>query len=97
MKIHKLNFLLNIADIHLAPKNLMGWGGEGVYKLKGVWHEIFDFSFFSLISVPWPLSIPLGSFSLFLKIHGDNHEWMFISSVNDIADKFIDGVVDTSD
>jgi hypothetical protein len=29
-------------------------------KLKGVWHEIFSLKFFSLISVPRPLSIPLG-------------------------------------
>jgi hypothetical protein len=29
-------FILNIADIHLPPKNMMGWEWEGVYNLKGV-------------------------------------------------------------
>jgi hypothetical protein len=66
--------------------------------LKGVWHEIFDFNFFSHEFVsPGPLSIPLGPFQLFLKIRRGNHEWMFISSVNDTGDKLFGGVNDTAD
>ncbi len=62
--------------------------------LKGVWHEIFDFSIFHE-SVS--LSIPLGSFQLFSKICRDNREWMFISGVNDTGDKLFGGVNDTAD
>jgi hypothetical protein len=50
--------------------------------LKGVWHEICDFSFFHESVFPGPLSIPLGPFQLFSKIRGENREWMFISGVN---------------
>ncbi len=39
--------------------------------LKGACHEIFDFSFFSWISFPRPLSIPLGPLRIFLKISGN--------------------------
>ncbi len=77
--------------------------------LKGSLTRDFRLQFFFLIQcIPGPLSIPLGSFLLFLKIRRDNREWMFISGVNDTgdklfggvnntADKFIGGVVDTSD
>jgi hypothetical protein len=47
--------------------------------LKGVWHEIFDISFFHVSVSPRPLIIPLESFRLFSKIRGDNREWMLIS------------------
>jgi len=57
------------------------------YCLKGVWHEIFDFSLNHESVSPGPLSIPLGSFWLFSKIRRDNREWMFISGVNDTGDK----------
>jgi hypothetical protein len=41
--------------------------------LKGVWHEIFDFRFFSWISSARApeYSIPWGSFRIFTKIRGD--------------------------
>ncbi len=56
--------------------------------LKGVLHEIFDCRFFFHKTVsPWPLSMPLGSFRFFLKICGDNREWMLFSGVNDTSDK----------
>ncbi len=58
---------------------------EGYQSLKGVWHEIFDFSFFYESVSPGPLSIPLGSFRLFSKIRRDDHESMFISGVNDCS------------
>ncbi len=77
-------------------------------SLKGVWHEIFDLSFFHESVSPGPLSNPLGSFQFFSQIRRDNREWMFISGVNDTGDKlfsgvnntgekFIAGVVDTGD
>ncbi len=50
--------------------------------LKGVWHEIFDFSFFHTSVSPGPLSILLVSFRFFSKIRGDNREWMFVCGVN---------------
>jgi len=55
--------------------------------LKGVWHEIFDISFFHKSVSPGPLSIPLGPFQIFSKIRGDIREWMFISVVNDTGEK----------
>ncbi len=79
-------------------------------QLKGVWHEIFDFRFFSWISVPQApkYSMPLEPFWIFSKIRGDIRELMFItgvndtcnklfSGVNDTGEKFIAGVVDTGD
>ncbi len=41
------------------------------HMLKGQCHEIFDFWFFSWISFPQALSIPLEPFQIFLKIRGD--------------------------
>ncbi len=77
-------------------------------SLKGVWHEIFDFSFFSWISVPRAPEYSIRIIRLFSKIRRDNREWMFISGVNDTGEKllggdndtavkFIGGVVDTGD
>ncbi len=56
----------------------------------GVWHEIFNFRFFSWIIAPGPPSIPLGHFEFF-------REWMFFTSVNDTGDKLFTGVNDTGD
>jgi hypothetical protein len=67
------------------------------HYLKGVWHEIFDFRFFSWIIVPRAPSIPMGPFRIFSKIHGDIREWMFITGVNDTGDKVYIGVNDTGD
>ncbi len=39
--------------------------------LKGVWHEIFSFRIFHESVSPGPLSMPLGPFQIFSKIHGD--------------------------
>ncbi len=63
--------------------------------LKGVWHEIFDLSFFYESVSPAPLSNPLGSFRLFSKIHWDIRKWMFVSGVNDTGDKLFGSVNDT--
>ncbi len=60
--------------------------------LKGFWHEIFDFRFFPESVSPGPLSIPLWSFQLFLKIRGDNREWMFIAVSTTPAIKFFPAV-----
>ncbi len=60
------------------------------HDLKGIFHKIFDFRFFSGISVPQAL----GRLKCFLKICGDIHESMFIS-VNNTGDKFVAGVIDT--
>ncbi len=50
--------------------------------LKGVWHEIFNFRFYSWISFPpRPPSIPLGTFWIFSKICGDIREWLLITAV----------------
>ncbi len=44
------------------------------------------------------MSTPLGPLRIFSKIHEDILEWMFITGVNDTGDdKFIAGVIDTSD
>ncbi len=64
-------------------------------KLKGVWHEIFDLSFFHESVSPRPPSIPLGPFWIFSKIRGDIRELMFITGVNDIGEKLFSGVDDT--
>ncbi len=72
--------------------------------LKGQCHEIFCFWFFSWISFPKPLIIPLGPFQIFKKIRGDIcssrlppvsfwHRWH--TGVNDTGGKFATGVVDT--
>ncbi len=66
----------------------------GVCIVKGSLTRDFQLQFFSWISVPGPLSIPLGSFRHFLKICG---EWKFISGVNDNGDKLFDGVNNTAD
>ncbi len=40
-------------------------------NLKGVWHEILTSDFFHKSVSPGPLSIQLGPFRIFSKIHGD--------------------------
>ncbi len=75
------------------------------FHLKGVWHEIFGFRFFSWISVP---QAPKYSIGAILNFFGDIRELMFITGVNDTGnklfsgandtgEKFIAGVVDTGD
>ncbi len=54
--------------------------------------------FFHKSVSPGPLSIPLGSFRIFLKIRGDFREWMLISGVNDTGErreKFWDKIFQT--
>ncbi len=68
-----LGFLNEPAGIMLM---LCSTSPEGSQVLKGVWHEIFSCEFFSWISFPGPLSIPLGPFQIFSNIHGDIREWM---------------------
>ncbi len=64
--------------------------------LKGQCHEIFDFWFFHESVSPQPLSIPLESFRIFLKIRGYIRSSRCITSVVDIGGKFATCVVDTS-
>ncbi len=68
-----------------------------IFFSKGVWHEIFDFWFFSWISVPQAPSIPLGPFCNFSKIRRDIRKWIFIAFVNDTGDKLFSGVNDTGE
>ncbi len=65
--------------------------------LKGVWHEIFDFKFFSWISVPQAPKYSIGAFLNFSKIRGDILELMFITGVNDTGDKLFSGDNDTGE
>ncbi len=80
-------YWLKIPSCHVRP----------AWRLKGVWHKIFDLIFFHESVSPGPLSNPLGSFRLFSKIRRDIREWMFISGVNDTGGKFFGGVNDTGD
>ncbi len=67
-------------------------------KVKGSLTQDFWLQVFFHKSVsPGPLSIPLGPFKIFLKIRGDIRELLFITGVNDTGEKFISGVIDTSD
>ncbi len=66
--------------------------------LKGVWHEIFDLSFFSWISVPQAPKYSIGAgCEFFSKIRGDLRELMFITDVNDTGEKLFSGVNDTGE
>ncbi len=56
--------------------------------LKGHCHEIFDFWFFSWISSPKPLKIPLGVFQIFSKICGDIRSSRCTTGVVDIGGKW---------
>ncbi len=58
-----------------------------IFYLKGVWHEIFDFRFFSWISVPQAPKYSVGAILNFSKIRGDIRELLFITGVNDTGDK----------
>ncbi len=69
---------------------LVHWRNFMFYDLlKGVWHEGFDFRFFSWISFSGPLSISLG---IFTKICGDIHNF-----VDDTSDKLFTGVNEIGD
>ncbi len=43
------------------------------------------------------MSTPLGPFRIFSKIREDILEWMYITGVNDTAEKLFTGVSDTAD
>jgi hypothetical protein len=45
------------------------------YYFRGIWQDIFNFMFFSRISVHWAHEYPWGQFQIFSKIRGDIHEW----------------------
>ena len=76
--------------------------------LKGVWHEIFDFRFFSWISVPQTSKYSIGAILNFFENSqrysrinvntgvNDTGNKLF-SGVNDTGEKLIAGVVDTGD
>ncbi len=55
--------------------------------LKGVWHEILSFKFFSWISFPTPQSIPLGPFQIFFQKFAKIFSNECLSAVNDISNK----------
>ncbi len=57
------------------------------FILKGVWHEIFSFKFFSWISFSRASSIPIKPLRIFSNIRRYIREWMFISDVNNTGDK----------
>ncbi len=63
--------------------------------LKGVWHEIFDFKFFSWISVPQAPKYSIGAFLNFFENSWRYSKLMFITGVNDTGDKMFSGVSDT--
>jgi hypothetical protein len=52
------------------------------FALKGVWHEIFYFKFFSWNSFPRTLSIPWGPFQIFTKIRTDIYNFVRWCSQN---------------
>ncbi len=57
-------------------------------SLKGQCHKIFNFWFFSWISSPKLLSIPLGPFQIFSKIRGDIHISRCTTGVVDTGGKW---------
>ncbi len=63
--------------------------------LKGVWHEIFDFRFFSWLSVPWAHEYSLGAVSNFFENSRRYSRMNVITGVNDTGDKLFTGVNDT--
>ncbi len=67
-------------------------------SLKGQCHDIFDFWFFHESVSPKPLSIPLGPFRIFSKIHGDIRSSRLppvSTTLAILVVKFATGVVDT--
>ncbi len=69
-------------------------------NLKGVWHEIFDFRFFSWINVPqapkYSIEADLSFFENSRRYSRDTGDKLF-SGVNYTGEKFITGVNDTGD
>ncbi len=64
-------------------------------SLKGVWHEIFDFKFFSWISVPPAPKYSIGAFLNFFE-----NSWRYSRinvTVNDTGDKLFSGANDTGE
>ncbi len=56
--------------------------------LKGQCHKVFDFWFFHESVFPKPLSIPLGPFRTFSKLHGDIRSSRFTTGVVDTSGKW---------
>ncbi len=70
----------------------------GIAELKGVWQEIFDFRFFSWISVPPASKYSIGAIlNFFSKIRRNIRELMFVTGVNDTGDKLFSGINDTGE
>ncbi len=63
------------------------WNTHAGTSLKGVWHEIFSFTFFSWIIFPRTPEYPIRTISIFSKVRGDIREWRFLSGVKDSVDK----------
>ena len=101
--VHRRVPFLNTGDrrkmLIMLKKKLKTIGAhtESTYLILKVWHEIFYLSFLHESVSPRPPSIPLGPFRIFSKIRGDICELMFITGVNDTAEKLFSGVNDTSE
>ncbi len=54
---------------------------EYLHCLKGVWHEIFDFKFFSMNQFPLAPEYSVGQFWIFTKIRGDIRNFVFVAGV----------------
>ncbi len=67
-----------------------------MYRLKGQCHEIFCFWFFHESVSLQPQRIPLGSFQIFPKIHGDIRKSRCTTGINITGGNFATGVNDTS-
>ncbi len=59
----------------------------------GVWHEIFNLTFFSWISFPWAP----GAISNFYENSQKYSQFVFIAGINDTGDKLFTGVNDTGE
>ncbi len=64
-----------------SPEFMLNSVHKGTMRKASRDFQLQDFSWISVS--PGPLSILLGPFQFFSKIHGDIHQWMFISGVYD--------------
>ncbi len=80
-----------------TPSPLFSTKTFTIWKLKGVWHEMFDFRFFHESVSTGPLRIPFEGFRFFSKIRGDIREWMVITGVKRHRRKVYRSVIDTGD
>ncbi len=81
-------YFTNISKFYKKQMQRTGFSFERVViePLKGVSHKIFDLRFFHESVFPWPLSILLGPFQIFLKILGDIFNFVFIAVTTTLED-----------